>query len=62
MSFHLDYLLDLPEITVETCSYVENHVCLQLKILFEGISCSHCEHDNEEMRVCPTDTTLGHAC
>ncbi len=49
MSFHLDYLLDLTGITVETCSYVENHVCLQLRILSEGITCLHCGHYTEEM-------------
>lgn len=49
MSFHLDYLLDLTGITVETCSYVENHVCLQLRILSESITCLHCGHYTDEM-------------
>lgn len=49
MSFHLDCLLDIPGITVETCSYVENSVWLQLRIVAEGITCPHCGNYTEEM-------------
>ncbi len=42
MSFHLDYLLDLPGITVENCSYIEGYVRLQLRIMGEGIECPSC--------------------
>lgn len=49
MSFHLDYLLDLPGITVETCSYIEGYVRLQIRIISEGIECLHCGSYTEEL-------------
>jgi transposase len=49
MSFHLDYLLDLPGITVETCSYIENYFCLQLRVISEGMTCPHCQHYTEKL-------------
>jgi transposase-like protein len=49
MSFHLDYLLDLPGVTVETCSCIENQFTLQVRIIGEGMNCPHCGQYTEEM-------------
>jgi hypothetical protein len=49
MNFHLDTLLNLPSITVETCSYYEDEVYLQLRVLAEGIHCPHCARYTEEL-------------
>jgi len=49
MSFHLDYLLDLPEVRVETCTQVEGIITLKLNILANGISCPHCQTYTEEL-------------
>ena len=39
MSFHLDYLLALPGVRVETCTQIEGKIFLGLSILSEGIVC-----------------------
>jgi hypothetical protein len=39
MSFHLDYLLALPGVRVETCTQFEEKIILGLSILSEGIVC-----------------------
>jgi transposase len=49
MSFHLEYLLDLPGIRVETCQEVEGVISLNLGILATGMSCPHCQNYTEEM-------------
>ena len=49
MSFHLDYLLDLPNVTVETCTCIDNQFTLQLRILMTGIHCPHCQQFTEEL-------------
>jgi transposase len=49
MNFHLDTLLNLPSVTVETCSYQEDEVYLQLRVLAEGIHCPHCGNYTEEL-------------
>lgn len=49
MSFHLDYLLALPGVRVETCTQVEGKIFLVLSILSEGIVCHHCKHYTEKM-------------
>jgi transposase len=49
MSFHLDYLLDLPGVTVETCSCIENQLTLQVRIIVDGISCPHCQQFTQEL-------------
>ncbi len=49
MNFHLDTLLNLPSVTVETCSYQEDEVYLQLRVLAEGIPCPHCGNYTEEL-------------
>ena len=49
MSFHLDYLLALPGVRVETCTQVEGKIFLGLSILSEGIVCHHCKHYTEKL-------------
>jgi len=49
MSFHLDYLLALPGVRVETCTQVEEKKILGLRILSEGIVCHHCKNDTEKL-------------
>lgn len=49
MSFHLDYLLDLPGVRVETCQEIEGTISLSLGILAEGMSCPHCQKYTEEL-------------
>lgn len=49
MDLHLDTLLHLPYATVETCSYIEGNVCLQIKLLNHGIACPNCDIYTEEL-------------
>jgi transposase len=49
MSFHLDYLLALPGVRVETCTQVEGKIFLGQRILAEGIVCHHCKNDTEKL-------------
>jgi transposase len=49
MSFHLDYLLNLPGVRVEVCKEVEGIMSLQLEMLSAGISCPHCQKYTEEI-------------
>ncbi len=42
MAFHLDNLLNIPGVTVETCAYQNNEVYLTLRLLTEESSCPHC--------------------
>ncbi len=49
MSFHLDYLLALPGVRVETCTQVEGKIFLGLSILSEGIVCHHCNNSTEKL-------------
>ncbi len=49
MSFHIEYLLDLPGIRVETCTQVEGKVFLGLSIVSEGIVCHHCKKYTEKL-------------
>ncbi len=49
MSFHLDYLLDLPGVSVETCSCIENQFTFQVRIVPDGINCPHCKQFTEEL-------------
>ncbi len=49
MSFHLDYLLALPGVRVETCTQVEGKIFLGLSILSEGIVCHHCNNPTEKL-------------
>ena len=43
MDFHLDSLLNLPNVTVFSCSQKEGFIVLKLELLNEGINCPHCQ-------------------
>lgn len=43
MDFHLDSLLNLPNVTVFTSSQKEGFIILKLELLNEGINCPHCQ-------------------
>jgi hypothetical protein len=43
MDFHLDSLLNLPNVTVFTSSQKEGFIFLKLESLNEGINCPHCQ-------------------
>ena len=49
MDFHLDVLLNLPNVNVETCSMLEGNVCLQIDLLNRGIACPNCGSYTEEI-------------
>ena len=49
MSFHLDYLLDLPGVKVETCTQIEGQIYFQLSVVASGIICPHCNNYTEEL-------------
>lgn len=49
MDFHLDTLLQLPNVTVESCTYQPNEVYLKLRFLTEQANCSHCEKLSSEL-------------
>jgi transposase len=57
MDFHLDRLLNLPQVTVFTCQLQVGFILLKLNLLNEGISCPHCQkytdqiHQNHSMLV-----------
>jgi hypothetical protein len=41
MDFHLDSLLNLPNVTVFSCQQQEGFMILKLELLNEGINCPH---------------------
>ncbi|MEG4290658.1 transposase family protein [Microcoleus sp. C2C3] len=49
MSFHLDYLLDLPGVKVETCTQIEGQIYFRLRALASEIVCPHCNNSTEEL-------------
>lgn len=49
MDFHLDSLLQLPHVTVESCVQQPNEVCLKLRLLNEEACCSHCGKSSDEL-------------
>lgn len=49
MDFHLDTLLNLPSVTVESCIYQDKEVYLILQFLTEGSCCPHCGSPSEEL-------------
>jgi len=49
MDLHLDRLLALPYVTVESCDDMEDFVCLNLRLLNDGITCPHCQHYTEDI-------------
>ena len=44
MDFHLDSLLNIPNITVFSCQEQEGYIILKLDFLNEGITCPHCQN------------------
>ncbi len=49
MDFHLDTLLNLPNITVESCTHQERQVDLRLRFLTEKSDCPHCQNSSDEL-------------
>lgn len=49
MDFHLDTLLNLPNVTVESCIYQNDEVYLILRFLIERSYCPHCGNSSEEL-------------
>lgn len=49
MRFHLDYLLDLPGVKVETCTQIEGQIYFKLSVLASKIVGSHCNNYTEEL-------------
>jgi transposase len=49
MSSHLDYLLDLPGVKVETCTQIEGKIYFKLSALAPEIVCPHCNNYTEEL-------------
>ena len=49
MSFHLDYLLDLPGVMVETCTQIEGKIYFRLSALESRIVCPHCDNYTGEL-------------
>jgi transposase len=49
INFHLDALLNLPDITVETCLQQEQGVILKLSCLNERSDCPHCQQSTAEI-------------
>lgn len=49
MDFHLDRLLNFPNITVESCTQQPHEVYLKLRFLKEDASCPHCEELSAEL-------------
>lgn len=49
MDSPLNFLLNLPGITVDGCSQVEGYVCLHVRILATWIDCPHCQNSPLEL-------------
>ncbi len=49
MDIHLDTLLNLPNVTVESCIYQDNEVYLILRFLTEESCCPHCGNPSEKL-------------
>lgn len=49
MDFHLDTLLSLPDITVESCTYQSEQVYLRLRFLTEQSDCPHCHNPSDKL-------------
>jgi transposase len=49
MDFHLDTLLNFPNVTVESCTQQSNEVYLKLRLLNEESSCPPCEKLSSEI-------------
>ncbi len=46
MNIHLDALLNLPGVTVETCTTQEQAIYLRLEVLKDTGECPHCDDSN----------------
>lgn len=54
MGFHLDTLLNLANLTVESCTQQEQQIFLKLQILTEMSDCPRCHHPNDKLHQnCP---------
>lgn len=49
MDFHLDTLLNFPNVTIESCLQQSNEVYLKLRFLNEESRCPHCEDLSSEL-------------
>lgn len=49
MDFHLDTLLNLPDITVESCTHQDNETYLRLQFLTDNSHCPHCNNLSDEL-------------
>ena len=49
MDFHLDKLLNLPNVTVFTCYQKEGFNILQLELLSSKVKCAYCENETDEI-------------
>ena len=49
MDFHLDALLNLPNVTIESCMQQEGQVFLKLRLLNEAATCPHCQQLRDEL-------------
>lgn len=49
MDIHLDTLLNLPNVTIESCTRQDNDVSLKLRLLNEQASCPHCNKLSSEL-------------
>jgi transposase len=49
MDFHLDTLLQLPNVTDDSCTHQPTEVYLKLRFLTEEANCSHCGKLSSEL-------------
>jgi transposase len=49
MDFHLDALLNLPNLTVESCTQEKQQAFLKLRFLDEKGNCPHCQNQSEQL-------------
>ena len=49
MNFYLDSLLNLPDVTVESCVHQPGEVHLKLRLLKDKAACPHCQKLSEEI-------------
>ncbi len=49
MDFHLDSLLNLPNVTVISYQRQEGYIILKLEFLNEGITCPHCQNYTDDI-------------
>lgn len=49
MDLHLDRLLNLADVTIESCTQEERKVFLKLRLFKEESSCPHCHHSSDKL-------------